>query len=183
MAPPPRYSTVSSSSEQSCYYDDGMSTSSATLESPPSSTAALLSSIMSDSAPATKETPVNPVLRSESFELVMSAMTEAANAAAGGKAEAEVEEEEASSAATPVPKEEDSKVLMTPAKEEADSTSKVLMTPTKEEAAAPADSPHWQARCIELEDSLQKFRDQAHGIRELLREKVGILHALKYCVV
>ena len=30
----------------------------------------------------------------------------------------------------------------------------------------------WQARCIELELSLQKFRDQAQNIRELLREKV-----------
>ena len=31
----------------------------------------------------------------------------------------------------------------------------------------------WQARCLELEWSLQKFRDQAQNIREMLREKVG----------
>ena len=30
----------------------------------------------------------------------------------------------------------------------------------------------WQARCIELELALQKFRDQAHNIRKLLRDKV-----------
>ncbi len=30
----------------------------------------------------------------------------------------------------------------------------------------------WQARCMELEWSLQKFRDQAQNIREMLREKV-----------
>ena len=30
----------------------------------------------------------------------------------------------------------------------------------------------WQERCIELEDSLARFRDQAHRIREILKEKV-----------
>ena len=32
----------------------------------------------------------------------------------------------------------------------------------------------WQGRCMELEESLQKFRDQAQNIRELLREKVRL---------
>ena len=32
----------------------------------------------------------------------------------------------------------------------------------------------WQTRCVELEFALQKFRDQAQTIRELLREKVRI---------
>ena len=31
----------------------------------------------------------------------------------------------------------------------------------------------WQARCAELEESLARFRDQAHRIREILKEKVG----------
>ena len=32
----------------------------------------------------------------------------------------------------------------------------------------------WQDRCLELEDSLARFRDQAHRIREILKEKVGV---------
>lgn len=32
----------------------------------------------------------------------------------------------------------------------------------------------WQTRCVHLEMSLQKFRDQAQSIRELLREKVRL---------
>ena len=31
----------------------------------------------------------------------------------------------------------------------------------------------WHDRCLELEDSLASFRDQAHKIREILKEKVG----------
>ena len=34
------------------------------------------------------------------------------------------------------------------------------------------DQGAWQTRCVELEESLQKFRDQAQNIREMLREKV-----------
>ena len=37
----------------------------------------------------------------------------------------------------------------------------------------PASEEEWAARCKDLELSLQKFRDQARSIRELLREKVG----------
>ena len=37
----------------------------------------------------------------------------------------------------------------------------------------PASEAEWQARCIELELALQKFRDQAHNIRKLLRDKVS----------
>ncbi len=37
----------------------------------------------------------------------------------------------------------------------------------------PKNESEWQARCIELEMALQRFRDQAQNIRELLREKVG----------
>lgn len=40
---------------------------------------------------------------------------------------------------------------------------------------------NWQERCVELETSLQRFRDQAGKIRGLLRDKVSndldILHA------
>jgi len=36
----------------------------------------------------------------------------------------------------------------------------------------PKTESEWQARCIELELALQRFRDQAQNIRELLREKV-----------
>ena len=42
----------------------------------------------------------------------------------------------------------------------------------------------WQTRCVELEFALQKFRDQAQTIRELLREKVrnrSLLHVLSIC--
>ena len=39
-------------------------------------------------------------------------------------------------------------------------------------AGQPTDQAAWQTRCHELEMSLQKFRDQAQNIRELLREKV-----------
>ena len=41
-----------------------------------------------------------------------------------------------------------------------------------------ADPICWQTRCVHLEMSLQKFRDQAQSIRELLREKVGTPHTL-----
>ena len=44
----------------------------------------------------------------------------------------------------------------------------VLVKPEK----APVTEAEWQARCVELEMSLQKFRDQAHNIRKLLRDKV-----------
>lgn len=44
---------------------------------------------------------------------------------------------------------------------------------TRGEGAWPAGEGAWQARCVELEWSLQKFRDQAQNIREMLREKVG----------
>jgi hypothetical protein len=37
----------------------------------------------------------------------------------------------------------------------------------------PKTESEWQARCVELEMALQRFRDQAQNIRELLREKVG----------
>ena len=37
----------------------------------------------------------------------------------------------------------------------------------------PATQEEWQARCVELELALQKFRDQAHNIRKLLRDKVS----------
>ena len=36
----------------------------------------------------------------------------------------------------------------------------------------PETEAEWQARCLELELALQKFRDQAHNIRKLLRDKV-----------
>ena len=39
-------------------------------------------------------------------------------------------------------------------------------------AATGASDAMWQGRCIELEESMQKFRDQAENIRELLGEKV-----------
>lgn len=42
---------------------------------------------------------------------------------------------------------------------------------------------NWQERCLELELSLQRFRDQAGKIRELLREKVGILYSLLCCCI
>ena len=31
----------------------------------------------------------------------------------------------------------------------------------------------WQSRCLELEESLSRFREQAHRIREVLKEKVS----------
>lgn len=40
---------------------------------------------------------------------------------------------------------------------------------------------NWQERCLELELSLQRFRDQAGKIRELLREKVSIIHLPLCC--
>merc|ERR1719266_3218087 len=39
----------------------------------------------------------------------------------------------------------------------------------------PETESEWQARCIELELALQKFRDQAHNIRKLLRDKLSEL--------
>ena len=42
----------------------------------------------------------------------------------------------------------------------------------KEDESRPTSEAEWQARCIELELALQKFRDQAHNIRKLLRDKV-----------
>jgi len=39
--------------------------------------------------------------------------------------------------------------------------------------SSPDPTVAWQTRCVELEWSLQRFRDQAQSIRELLREKVS----------
>ena len=36
----------------------------------------------------------------------------------------------------------------------------------------------WHDRCIELEESLASFRDQAHRIREILKEKVSLVYIL-----
>ena len=36
----------------------------------------------------------------------------------------------------------------------------------------------WHDRCIELEESLASFRDQAHRIREILKEKVSVISLL-----
>ena len=47
---------------------------------------------------------------------------------------------------------------------------------TKNEIIMPATESEWQARCIELELALQKFRDQAHNIRKLLRDKVSKIY-------
>jgi len=41
-----------------------------------------------------------------------------------------------------------------------------------EDQPKPKNESEWQARCVELELALQRFRDQAQNIRELLREKV-----------
>ena len=41
-----------------------------------------------------------------------------------------------------------------------------------EDQPLPKTESEWQARCMELEMALQRFRDQAQNIRELLREKV-----------
>jgi hypothetical protein len=38
---------------------------------------------------------------------------------------------------------------------------------------------NWEERCLELEMSLQRFRDQAGKIRGLLREKVGDTHLFR----
>ena len=42
-----------------------------------------------------------------------------------------------------------------------------------EDQPKPKNESEWQARCVELELALQRFRDQAQNIRELLREKVS----------
>ena len=43
----------------------------------------------------------------------------------------------------------------------------------KEEMCEGSEEQVWRGRCIELEDSLARFRDQAHRIREILKEKVS----------
>ena len=48
-----------------------------------------------------------------------------------------------------------------------------------DEGAWQTEEGAWRARCLELEVSLQKFRDQAQRIREILRDKVRI-KSLKY---
>ena len=52
-----------------------------------------------------------------------------------------------------------------------------LSSPQKKNEAMmrPNSEAEWQARCIELELALQKFRDQAHNIRKLLRDKVSTI--------
>lgn len=42
---------------------------------------------------------------------------------------------------------------------------------------------NWQERCLELELSLQRFRDQAGKIRELLREKVSVYQCLQLLIL
>ena len=37
----------------------------------------------------------------------------------------------------------------------------------------PDEPVDWQLRCLELEESLSSFRDQANRIREILKEKVS----------
>jgi len=51
-------------------------------------------------------------------------------------------------------------------------TSEAAAAPTSNAEAGGQEDP-WQSRCAELEWSLQRFRDQAQNIRELLREKVS----------
>lgn len=48
----------------------------------------------------------------------------------------------------------------------------VPATGSSECKETPTSEAEWQARCVELELALQKFRDQAHNIRKLLRDKV-----------
>ena len=48
----------------------------------------------------------------------------------------------------------------------------VPATGSSECKGTPTSEAEWQARCVELELALQKFRDQAHNIRKLLRDKV-----------
>lgn len=43
------------------------------------------------------------------------------------------------------------------------------------DTSKPKNESEWQARCVELEMALQRFRDQAQNIRELLREKVSLV--------
>ena len=47
-----------------------------------------------------------------------------------------------------------------------------------EDQPKPKTESEWQARCVELELALQRFRDQAQNIRELLREKVSAVVCL-----
>ena len=44
----------------------------------------------------------------------------------------------------------------------------------EEEVEVAGEEVVWQERCLELEDSLARFRDQAHRIREILKEKVRV---------
>nr|XP_040582124.1 uncharacterized protein LOC121130443 [Lepeophtheirus salmonis] len=44
---------------------------------------------------------------------------------------------------------------------------------TTSNCKTPSNEGEWKLRCLDLETSLQNFRDQAHMIRELLRDKVG----------
>ena len=53
------------------------------------------------------------------------------------------------------------------------STTKTASSSKKIAGETPTSEAEWQARCIELELALQKFRDQAHNIRKLLRDKVS----------
>eukprot|EP00092_Neocalanus_flemingeri_P001971 GFUD01002103.1.p1 GENE.GFUD01002103.1~~GFUD01002103.1.p1 ORF type:complete len:1505 (+),score=292.95 GFUD01002103.1:136-4515(+) len=47
----------------------------------------------------------------------------------------------------------------------------------KEEMIEGTEERVWQGRCMELEDSLARFRDQAHRIREILKEKLSELES------
>ena len=58
---------------------------------------------------------------------------------------------------------------LTVSNEDDDSTASTCKTKS---SVVPKD--HWQTRCVELEHALQKFRDQAQSIRELLRDKVRL---------
>lgn len=53
------------------------------------------------------------------------------------------------------------------------SSGKTIEEQKKTMQPSPTSEAEWQARCIELEMALQKFRDQAHNIRKLLRDKVS----------
>ena len=44
------------------------------------------------------------------------------------------------------------------------------------------DSLAWQTKCFELESSMQKFREQAQNIREMLREKVGLRKIMNFAI-
>jgi hypothetical protein len=156
IAPPPRYSTISDNSR--------MSTSSRGAESPPSANSVLSDSLLmqsGDTLPGDEYDPGTP--GTDPGTPGDDPGTPSEDPGSPGDVPGSPGEDPGSPGEDPGSPGEDPGHIITP----------ISQSEIDELVKLPVSESEWQARCIELESALQKFRDQAHNIRKLLRDKVS----------